>query len=361
MVVNREIPVSFVDAKEFRELVNMINPSAYTLLSKRTAVTDGILECFRSTRASIVNLLASVPHISLTCDGWTSPTNVAMLGVTAHWISEDFTLHGITLAIKPIEGPHTGANLAALLKNILDSFNISDRLYCITADNASNNTTMGQCLTTMIPQFDASQNLHGCVAHVINLVAKAGLAVYDRKECPPPINALDPLIPQSRTTVPLFVEPASHAEIGSVLTRIRSFHRKIKHSSQLKTALDNAIASCATLERKVGLVHEVSTRWSSTHSSLARFIELRVVIEYQFNSNPALETFKLDHDEWLLVENLVEFLSPLAVVTKAIEGHLYPTFTVVMPDYQWLVDRLEKVCFFFFPFFPWIFTSSISH
>jgi hypothetical protein len=282
MVVNQEVPIKFVDAKEFREIINMINPTAFTLLSKRTAVTDAILDSFRSARSKIINMLSSVTHISITCDGWTSPTNVSMLGVTAHWITDDFELRGITLALKPIEGPHTGSNLASLLKNVLDSFHITDRLYCITADNASNNTTMGQSLSTLIPHFDSSEHLHGCVAHVINLVAKAGMAVFDRKP-PAPINALDPTIPQSQSSTPLFIEPTSHSELSSVLTRIRGFHKKIKHSSQLKTSLDNAIASCPTLERKVGLVHEVSTRWSSTHSSLARFVELRVVLEYQLD------------------------------------------------------------------------------
>jgi hypothetical protein len=355
MVVNREIPVSFVDAKEFREMINMINPAAYTLLSKRTTISDGILDKYRSTRAAITNLLSSVSHISITCDGWTTPTNVSMLGVTAHWIDSNFIMRGITLALKVIDGPHTGSNLASLLKHTLDSFNITERLYCITADNASNNTTMGTALATMIPQFDGSQNIHGCVAHVLNLVAKAGLAVFDRKDSPP-INALDPAIPQNNNSAPLFLEPASNSEISSILTRIRTLHKKIKHSSQLKTSLDNAIASCATVPRKVGLVHEVSTRWSSTHASLLRFVELRVVLEYQFNCNPVLEPFKLDHDEWILLENLVQFLSPLAEVTKRLEGHEYPTFSLVMPDYQWLVDRLERVSFFLISFLNFIIT-----
>jgi hypothetical protein len=207
----------------------------------------------------------------------------------------------------------------------------------------------------MIPQFDGSQNIQGCVAHVLNLVAKAGLAVFNRKDSPP-INALDPAIPQNNNSAPLFLEPASNSEISSILTRIRTLHKKIKHSSQLKTSLDNAIASCATVPRKVGLVHEVSTRWSSTHASLLRFVELRVVLEYQFNCNPVLEPFKLDHDEWILLENLVQFLSPLAEVTKRLEGHEYPTFSLVMPDYQWLVDRLERVSFFLISFLNFIIT-----
>ena len=146
---------------------------------------DGIIHMFQSPRSQIINILSLVPHISITCDGWTTPTtNVGMLGVTAHWISDEFELCGITLALKPIDGPHTGANLASLLKHTLDSFGFTKRLYCITADNSLTNTTMGQSLSSLIPHFDASQSLHGCVAHVINLVAKAGMAVFDQKNSP---------------------------------------------------------------------------------------------------------------------------------------------------------------------------------
>lgn len=341
LVVNRELPISLVDAPEFRELLTMINSATPALLSKQTCVSEGILTKYRTVRCALINILSEVKDISITCDGWTSPSNVAMLGVTAHWIDENFKMQNIILALKPIDGPHTGVNLATLLKNILDKFNITDRLYCITADNASNNTTMGQSLTTMIPHFDASQSLHGCVAHVINLVAKSGMVVFDQKTAPPPVNALDPTIPQP--TVPLFIESTPHTAMASVLTRIRTLHKKVKHSPQLKASLDSAIQSCSKVKRKVGLVHEVSTRWSSTHASLERFVELRPVIHYVCDGNPTLDAYSLDDSEWVLVETIVKFLSPLAHVIKNIEGHSYPTFSNVMPDYQWLVDRLESV------------------
>lgn len=94
-----------------------------------------------------------------------------MFGVTAHWIKKNSDLKEAILALKTIEGPHTGTNLAALLQNTLHQYHISWRLYFITANNASNDATMAAQLHKLIPHFDPFKDIRGCVAHVINLVA----------------------------------------------------------------------------------------------------------------------------------------------------------------------------------------------
>lgn len=181
-------------------------------------------------------------------DAWTSPSSVPMLGVTAHWMTEDFEMRSVVLALKEIDGAHTGKNMAALLKHTLDQFGITNKLYCITADNASNNLTMGRELKKLIPHFDPEKNLHGCVAHVINLVAKAGVSIFDSKTPPDPLSALEPELPQdSGNALPdgtnSLIEPTPHLKVHSILTRIHGFHKKVRLSTQLKQALDQFIAT----------------------------------------------------------------------------------------------------------------------
>ena len=52
-----------------------------------------------------------------------------------------------------------------------------DKLYTITADNASTNGQMARELQSLLPSFNMSTNLLGCVAHAVNLGVKVGLAV----------------------------------------------------------------------------------------------------------------------------------------------------------------------------------------
>lgn len=233
LIVNRELPVSLVDAPEFRELLFWINPATAPILSKQTAITDGIVSQYRTARNRLSCLFSSLDYISITCDAWTSPKMVPMLGITAHWMKEDFTMKSVVLSLKEIDGNHTGQNLAAHVKHSLDQFNISEKLYCITADNASNNQTMGWELHRLIPHFDPDKSLHGCVAHVINLVAKAGVSIFDSKKAPDPLSALDPELPQDNDSdgSSSLIEPTPTAEIYSILTRIRGFHKRVRLST----------------------------------------------------------------------------------------------------------------------------------
>ena len=41
---------------------------------------------------------------------------------------------------------HTGERMADMVLEILGQYNLFQKLYCITADNASNNTTLGENL-----------------------------------------------------------------------------------------------------------------------------------------------------------------------------------------------------------------------
>ena len=68
-------------------------------------------------------------------------------------------------------------NLKQHLFNVLEKFNLLSKVFCITSDNASTNGTIATCLEQrcIIPGFTRSDNMLGCMAHVINLIANAGI------------------------------------------------------------------------------------------------------------------------------------------------------------------------------------------
>lgn len=84
-------------------------------------------------------MLDSLPVISCTLDGWTSPYNDAFLAVTGHWISTStWTMQEVILGFQPLNGPHSAENLAAAFLEIINDFNLGPKLFTITTDNASN-------------------------------------------------------------------------------------------------------------------------------------------------------------------------------------------------------------------------------
>ena len=77
--------------------------------------------------------------------------------------------------------------MADILYNVLERFNITKRLLCITTDNAGNNGTMRKELEELLNNLDINNSWSSdstkipCLAHVIQLVVKAILGAFDIK------------------------------------------------------------------------------------------------------------------------------------------------------------------------------------
>ena len=77
--------------------------------------------------------------------------------------------------------------MADVLYNVLERFNITKRLLCITTDNAGNNGTMRKELEELLNNLDINNGWSSestkipCLAHVIQLVVKAILSAFDIK------------------------------------------------------------------------------------------------------------------------------------------------------------------------------------
>src|ERR1041385_1187733 len=60
--------------------------------------------------------------ISFTLDAWTSPNCIAFLGITAHWISENWQLNEILIDFHKLCNAHSGENLAEAFVQCCNEF-----------------------------------------------------------------------------------------------------------------------------------------------------------------------------------------------------------------------------------------------
>ena len=73
-------------------------------------------------------------EISFTFDTWTSDPGHNFLSVTAHYIDipkdqpDQWTLREVQLAFAPLEGHHTGANIASVLQGVLERYGIREKV-----------------------------------------------------------------------------------------------------------------------------------------------------------------------------------------------------------------------------------------
>ncbi|KNZ50112.1 uncharacterized protein VP01_4596g2 [Puccinia sorghi] len=102
------------------------------------------------------------------------------MGITAHFIDHKYKMVDLTISIPHVQGMiffNHFYHYIILILFVVQNYSCLEKLHTITADNASTNGKMAQELSTIIPHFNTNTHLLGCIAHVINLGPKSGLAV----------------------------------------------------------------------------------------------------------------------------------------------------------------------------------------
>ncbi|GAA6106532.1 zinc finger BED domain-containing protein 1 [Tachysurus ichikawai] len=131
-------PLSIVDGQGFREMINTFYPG-YTLPSRShftKLMEKKYEENFERFKASLKDVKSK---IALTTDAWTSIATEAYLGVTCHFINEDWELTSYNLTTMSLEDRHTAENIANWVEKAAEKFEISmANVIVVVHDNAAN-------------------------------------------------------------------------------------------------------------------------------------------------------------------------------------------------------------------------------
>ena len=92
-------------------------------------------------------------QIHYTLDMWTSPNHLGLLGIVAHFVDRQGQLNRALLALREVEGVHSGENQCRTFVRVLGEYQIHHKTGYIMMDNASNNDTFMEHLE--IAQLDS--------------------------------------------------------------------------------------------------------------------------------------------------------------------------------------------------------------
>lgn len=97
--------------------------------------------------------------------------------MTCHWISADWTLEEALLDFKYVPGHHDGERLGDEVIEILEEYQIINKLFCITTDNAGNNRKMMMRISRYLKdehsiKWNPKEHHIACLNHVINLAVQ---------------------------------------------------------------------------------------------------------------------------------------------------------------------------------------------
>ncbi|GBC16434.1 zinc finger BED domain-containing protein 4-like [Rhizophagus irregularis DAOM 181602=DAOM 197198] len=213
----------------------------------------------------------------------------------------------ITLAIQYMPYPHTGEAIQHALEKIITQWELQNKVFFCTTDNASN---MKKCLNQIVWLHRLS-----CTAHTIQLVVGKGLLTAEI------------LIARAKRLINFFTSPKQNERLLNAQKKISD---DVEEGSDLHGIFYRAIT-------------DVETRWSSTYIAWERLIALKPYIDIVISSlnackdNNAKEDVKrlnkvnLTNDEWEIIKDLLEILGPFAELTERLEGTKYATMSYIYP------------------------------
>ena len=140
-IIKTDQSFSIVDNEHFKDYANYLK-SDVGIPSRRT-VMRRLEEIYNQKKQEMKERLNGLnSKFSITCDVWTSKNQLSFFGFTVHYIDDDWQMKEELLAFKYLQGDHDGKSLSIAFIEVLEDFAIADRLLAVTADNASNNSTM---------------------------------------------------------------------------------------------------------------------------------------------------------------------------------------------------------------------------
>lgn len=228
--------------------------------------------------------------LTLTADVWTSHATEAYLGVSCHFISEDWEMKTLNLATMPLEERHSGVNIMTWLEEVIAKYDIlPTKIKAVVHDNGSNIVAAMQML----------EEKHGwasvrCSGHTLQLIVN---------------NALK--------------EPSISRAVGAARHLVEHFRRSELANTKLKVKQQQI----NTPQHK--LIQDVSTRWNSTYYMVERLLEQRWPVTATLSDTEVTprgkQYFDLKPDQWVQLEELTQGLQPFQCATVYLSGQEYAT------------------------------------
>jgi hypothetical protein len=195
---------------------------------------------------------------------------------------------------------HTGTAIANHILEVVNDFNIRNKILSITLNNASSNINAIESLTPHLQSYiDGYVVQQRCVCHIINLVVQDGITV-----------------------------------VSKYLDNVRAAVRFITSTPQMIKKFGEYCKSNNLKSRKFGL--DMKIRWNSTYLMLKKLEGYKKIITVFVNVNALDIDLVLTEADWYMVKHFREFLMPFYVATNVLSGVYYLTSCLVI-DYIWLI------------------------
>jgi hypothetical protein len=143
------LPFRLVECPEFQALLAYINDDINTWLpDTHETIRKWIIQQYEDQKEKVKQRIQSAKlRIHISCNLWTSPNSLAILGIIGHYVIEDGQLEHHILALKDINSEHNGSHLVAAILKVVNKWGFASKLGYFVMDNAGNNNTIIRSLS----------------------------------------------------------------------------------------------------------------------------------------------------------------------------------------------------------------------
>lgn len=183
LLILHELPFSFVEYKGFRSYSASLSP-LYEPVSI-TTIKENCMEAYKNHRSTLRDFIGKFKcRISLTVDFCTTNQTMDYICITAHYIDSEWKVQKRIIRFCTIEKPHDAFNIYNVILKSIRYYNIEDKLFSITLDNAPLNKTMMDLLVANLSSkkmllCDGNLFHVRCAAHVLNVIVNDALKAID--------------------------------------------------------------------------------------------------------------------------------------------------------------------------------------
>jgi len=131
-------PLNIVSDCGLRDLLRVATSNNNYSLPCRKTIKSRLNELFEKEKEIKMEMIRKTKFVAITCDHWTSISNDSFLGVTCHWIDDDWKMNSFTLGVHNCMERHTSDNVLNQFRVITDEWECYHKIISVGTDNGRN-------------------------------------------------------------------------------------------------------------------------------------------------------------------------------------------------------------------------------
>lgn len=137
LIARQDLPLNFGESPAFENYIKNSHNPRFQAVSRQTTTRD-LKNVYDKGYESLKELFSTCTFsVSVTSDIWSSRAKEDYLSVVVHFIDDDWQMQKRVLGLRLIDVSHTGENIAERIREVIDEFNLADKIFAVTMDNAS--------------------------------------------------------------------------------------------------------------------------------------------------------------------------------------------------------------------------------